>query len=212
MAHRHNDTSGSEASPAVDLSSCMHKHVFVGVCGGISAYKICHVVSRLAQAGADVTVAMTDAAQRFVGPLTFQALSAKPVITDVFEHVSVRDDGRLDPQHVSLARSVDVAIVAPCTMDCLARLAHGHASDPVCLVLSAVDLKRTPILLAPAMNAAMWGQASTKRNVETLKADGFVFVGPDSGWQACRTDGEGRMAEPDEILARVAEICAGQPN
>lgn len=212
MAHQQKDKDVPEADAATALSFCASKHIFVGVCGGISAYKVCHVVSGLAQAGADVTVAMTDGAQRFVGTLTFQSLSARPVITDVWDHVSVREDGRLDPQHVSLARSIDVAVVAPCTMDCLARIAHGHATDPVCLVLSAIDVRQKPILLAPAMNAAMWEQTSTQRNVQTLRADGFLFVGPDSGWQACRTNGEGRMAEPGEILSRIAEACVQRRN
>lgn len=173
--------------------------VLVGVTGGIAAYKTCTVVSRLAQAGARVTVAMTDGATRFVTPLTFQALSARPVYTSPWEHVESHD-----PQHVSLARELDVAVVAPCSMDCLARLATGRCDDVVTLILAAVDRARTPVLLAPAMNAAMWSQASTQRNVATLAADGFGFVGPVEGWQACRTSGVGRMSEPEEILEALA--------
>lgn len=171
----------------------------VGVTGGIAAYKACWLVSRLAQGGATVTVAMTESATRFVTPLTFQALSGKPVYTSPWQHVESQD-----PQHISLATSCDLAVVAPCTMDCLARLATGRTDDVVTLILSAVDRAKTPVLLAPSMNAVMWAQPSTRRNVETLRGDGFEFVGPDEGWQACRTVGAGRMAEPDAILAAVA--------
>jgi phosphopantothenoylcysteine decarboxylase/phosphopantothenate--cysteine ligase len=169
--------------------------VLVGVTGGIAAYKAATLVSRLAQAGAEVTVAMTDAATRFVAPLTFQALSARTVYTSAWEHVESKD-----PQHISLARAVDLAVVAPCTMDCMARLAAGLTDDVVTLILSAVDRTRAPVLLAPAMNEVMWQQASTKRNLELLRSDGFEFIGPETGWQACRTVGVGRMSEPEQIL------------
>jgi phosphopantothenoylcysteine decarboxylase len=175
------------------------RRVLVGVTGGIAAYKTCWVVSRLAQAGATVTVAMTESATRFVTPLTFQALSGRPVYTSPWQHVESHD-----PQHIALATSTDLAVVAPCTMDTLAKLATGRTDDVVTLILSAVDRAKTPVLLAPSMNAAMWAQPSTQRNLETLRGDGFGFVGPDEGWQACRTVGAGRMAEPEEILAAVA--------
>lgn len=173
--------------------------MIVGVTGGIAAYKTAMVVSRLAQAGAEVTVCMTEAATRFVTPLTFQALSGRPVYTSAWEHIESRD-----PQHISLATSADVALVAPCTMDCMSKLATGRTDDVVTLILSAVDRSRTPVLLAPSMNAVMWSQASTQRNARTLREDGFVLVGPDDGWQACRTVGTGRMSEPEAILAAVA--------
>jgi phosphopantothenoylcysteine decarboxylase/phosphopantothenate--cysteine ligase len=175
------------------------RRILVGVTGGIAAYKTCTVVSRLAQAGSEVTVLMTEAAARFVSPLTFQALSGRPVYTSPWEHVESHD-----PQHVALATRADLAVVAPCTMDCLARLAIGLTGDVVCLVLSAVDRSRTPVLLAPSMNAAMWAQPSTRRNLDTLAADGYRIVGPGEGWQACRTVGAGRMSEPEEILAAIA--------
>jgi phosphopantothenoylcysteine decarboxylase/phosphopantothenate--cysteine ligase len=173
--------------------------VLVGVGGGIAAYKTCTLVSRLAQAGAEVTVAMTDGAARFVTPLTFQALSGRPVYADPWAHVESSD-----PQHIATARALDAAIVAPCTMNLMAKLATGLCDDAVTLILAAVDRARTPVLLAPAMNAAMWGQPSTQRNLATLRADGFAIVGPAEGWQACRTSGPGRMVEPEELLAAVA--------
>jgi phosphopantothenoylcysteine decarboxylase/phosphopantothenate--cysteine ligase len=169
------------------------------VTGGIAAYKSATLVSRLAQAGAQVTVAMTPAATRFVTPLTFQALSGRPVYTSAWEHVESND-----PQHIATAGSLDAAIVAPCSMDTLARLASGRADDVVTLILSAVDRSRTPVLLAPSMNAVMWSQPATQRNVRTLIADGFTLVGPAAGWQACRTVGVGRMEEPEVLIEALA--------
>jgi phosphopantothenoylcysteine decarboxylase/phosphopantothenate--cysteine ligase len=179
--------------------------IIVGVTGGIAAYKSATLVSRLAQAGAQVTVAMTDAATRFVTPLTFQALSARPVYTSQWEHIESQD-----PQHISLASAADVAVVAPCTMDCMARLATGRTDDVVCLILSAIDRRKTPVLLAPSMNDVMWGQPATQRNLETLKADGFKVVGPASGWQACRHVGPGRMVEPEELFEAVRGALVGR--
>ena len=179
--------------------------IIVGVTGGIAAYKACTLVSRLAQAGAEVTVLMTPAATQFVGPITFQALSGRAVYTSAWEHVESKD-----PQHISLARSASLAIVAPCSMDCMARLATGLTDDVVTLVLSAVDRARVPVLLAPAMNEAMWGQASTQRNARTLVGDGFELVGPAEGWQACRTVGAGRMVEPEDLLARIRAVLASR--
>ena len=185
--------------------SLRDRHIIVGVTGGIAAYKTCTLVSRLAQAGAEVTVLMTPSATKFVTPLTFQALSARPVYTSAWEHVESHD-----PQHVSLASRADLAVVAPCTMDCISALATGRTDDVVTLVLSAVDRSRTPVLLAPSMNAAMLAQPSTQRTLATLESDGFALIGPDEGWQACRTVGAGRMTEPEEILAHITELLSGR--
>lgn len=174
------------------------KRILVGVTGGIAAYKTCTLVSRLTQAGAQVTVAMTPAATRFVGPITFQALSGNPVYTSAWEHIESHD-----PQHINLARAANLAIVAPCSMDTLAKLAVGLTDDAVTLILSAIDRQKTPVLLAPSMNETMWNQPSTRRNCETLVADGFTLIGPGTGWQACRTVGAGRMSEPEVLLEAV---------
>lgn len=174
------------------------RRVIVCVTGGIAAYKSATVVSRLAQAGAEVTVCMTEAATRFVTALTFQALSGRPVYTSQWEHVESQD-----PQHISLARSAECVVVAPCTMDCMAKLATGRTDDVVALVLSAVDRAKTPVLLAPSMNDIMWKQPATQRNARTLAEDGYGFIGPGEGWQACRTVGVGRMSEPEEILEAI---------
>jgi phosphopantothenoylcysteine decarboxylase/phosphopantothenate--cysteine ligase len=171
------------------------KRVIVGITGGIAVYKVATVVSRLAQAGAQVTVCMTEPATRFVAPLTFQALSANPVYTSAWQHVESQD-----PQHISLATRADLALVAPCTMNTMAKLAQGFTDDVVTLILSAVNVKRTPVLLAPAMNEVMWAQPSTQRNLERLREDGYRFIGPEEGWQACRAVGPGRMSEPERII------------
>ncbi|MHC4082744.1 MAG: flavoprotein, partial [Planctomycetota bacterium] len=182
------------------------RRVIVGVTGGIACYKVAHVVSRLVQAGSVVTVAMTDAATRFVGPLTFQALSGRPVYTRQWTHVESQD-----PQHVNLARAASAMVIAPCTMDTLARLAHGRADDVVTLIAAALDWSRQPLLLAPAMNEAMWKQPSTQRNLAQVQADGCRIIEPTAGWQACRTVGMGRMAEPETILEAVMSAVAAAP-
>lgn len=177
------------------MAGAKAQRVIVGVTGGIACYKVAHVVSRLTQAGVEVTVAMSGGAARFVTPLTFQALSGRPVYTSQWEHVETHD-----PQHVSLARSADAMLVAPCTMDMLARLAVGRADDVVSLIAAAVDRGRQPLLLAPSMNEVMWNQPATQRNLKQLCDDGCRIIEPGEGWQACRTEGVGRMAEPEDIL------------
>lgn len=198
--------SATAPGPLPGGSAFAGRRIFVGITGGIAAYKTATLVSRLAQAGAEVTVAMTEAATHFISPLTFQALSARPVYTSSWQHVESRD-----PQHIALASAADAAIVAPCSMDCLARLATGRADDVVCLILAAVDRARTPVLLAPAMNTVMWDQPSTQRNLATLKSDGFTIVGPADGWQACRNVGPGRMTEPDDLVTALAQALKPGP-
>jgi phosphopantothenoylcysteine synthetase/decarboxylase len=200
--HRHVPT---QRLPGALGDAARGKRVLVGVTGGIAAYKTAMVVSRLVQAGADVTVAMTDGATRFVAPLTFQALSGRPVYTTPWEHIEAQD-----PQHIALASAASLAIVAPCTMDCLARLATGRSDDVVTLILSAIDRARCPVLLAPAMNETMWGQPATQRNLRTVREDGFEIIGPEDGWQACRQVGPGRMSEPEAILERAAALLVAR--
>lgn len=177
------------------------RRIIVGLTGGIACYKMGEVVSRLTQAGASVTVLMTGAATRFVSPLTFQALSGRPVYTSPWQHIEAHD-----PQHISLARSADLMLIAPCTMDTLARLALGRADEIVSLVSAGIDRAEVPVLLAPSMNAVMWNQPSTQRNLTQLRDDHFEIIGPETGWQACRTTGPGRMAEPPTILSRIDQL------
>ena len=185
------------------LEDLHDRRVLICVCGGIAAYKACSVVSTLAQAGTEVHVAMTESAARFVTPLTFQSLSGRAVFTSVWDSID-----QADPQHVRMAGGLDVVLVAPCTMNMMAVLASGRADDAVSTILSAVDRTQTPVLLAPSMNANMWNQPATRRNLETLQSDGFGVVQPEEGWQACRTSGPGRMVEPDHLVEAMATAVA----
>lgn len=172
------------------------RKVLVGLSGGIACYKIATLVSRLAQRGAEVRVIMTEAATRFVAPLTFQALSGNVVLTSIWD-----SDDRPDSQHVGLARWCDLFILAPATVDCLAKIAHGLTPDLVTLTANALPAS-TPMLIAPAMNADMWDHPATQRNLAWLSDNlpNLTQVGPEEGWQACRTMGLGRMSEPEAIL------------
>ena len=178
----------------------------MGVCAGIASYKVCGVVSTLAQAGAEVTVAMTSDAQRFVTPLVFQSLAGRPVLTSPWESASPAD-----PQHIRAAAELDAYLVAPCTMDMLAKLASGRCDDMVSLLAASIDRSRTRVLLAPSMNEAMWRQPATQRNIAVLRGDGFGVIDPASGWQACRAVGPGRLPEPDDLIAVLAEAL-GRPH
>lgn len=172
--------------------SLNHTQILLGVTGGVAAYKAAELCRLLVKAEADVRVAMTDAAQQFVTPLTFQALSGKPVLTSLW--VSAAAHGM---DHIAASRDVDLILVAPATADFLAKLVHGRADD----VLSSLCLARqTRLVVAPAMNQAMWAAAATQRNVARLREDGVDVLGPASGEQACGEVGLGRMLEPAEIL------------
>ncbi len=172
------------------------RSILVCVCGGIAAYKVCDVVSKLAQARANVTVAMTAESQNFVGATTFRALSANPVYTDLWEPLEGKD-----PQHIRLAQNADLILVAPCTANTLSKMANGIADDLVSTLLLAANPKT--VLIAPAMNEAMWNHPATQRNAKRVFDDGVQFVGPGAGWQACRTIGVGRMSEAAEILEAI---------
>jgi len=169
--------------------------VAVGVGGGIAAYKVCQVVSALVQRGCGVSVAMTVNAARFVGPLTFQALTARQVFTSLWETA-----GYYDPQHLRLTETADLFLVAPATADLIGKFASGLADDLVSTLMIGRDC---PALLAPAMNTRMWENPIVQRNIATLRDLGYAFVEPTEGWLACRTVGQGRMAEPETILAAV---------
>ena len=174
-----------ESRVGIERMSLAHKKILLGVTGGIAAYKAAELCRLLVKAGADVEVAMTAAAQRFVTPLTFQALSGKPVLAATAD----AGDGMA---HIHASRGADLILVAPASADFLARLAHGRADD----LLSALCLARACALaVAPAMNREMWGAAPTRRNLEQLRADGVRVLGPAAGAQACGETGPGRMLE-----------------
>ena len=173
--------------------------------GGIACYKAAEVVSKLVQAGAGVSVAMTEAAQKFIAPLTFQSLSGRQVFTSTWEASE-----RYDPQHIGLTDRADLMIVAPATANIIGKLATGLADDLVS-ALAMTALSVCPILLAPAMNTRMWENPIVQGNLRRLAEVGILTVGPGEGWLACRTIGKGRMAEPAEILAAAREILRKQP-
>jgi len=177
--------------------------VLVGVGGGIAAYKVCPVVSRLVQRGCGVTVAMTEAAARFVAPLTFQTLTHRQVFTTLWA-----TDGHYDPHHLSLTERADLFLVAPATANLIGKFSSGIADDLVSTLMTARDC---PALLASAMNARMWENPVVQRNVATLRELGFGFVGPEEGRLACGTIGRGRMAEPETIIEAVAKMLKEHP-
>ena len=171
------------------------KRIALGVTGGIAAYKAAELVRLLIKQGATVQVAMSEAATRFVTPVTFQALSGHPVFTDQWDPRMANNMA-----HINLSREADVLLVAPATADFLAKVANGLADD----LLSTLTLARDcPLLVAPAMNKQMWENPATQRNIATLRGDGVTLLGPAAGEQACGESGLGRMIEAEEIVAEV---------
>ena len=178
------------------------KHIVVALTGGIACYKTATLVSRLVQSGADVRVLMTESATRFVGELTLRSLSGMPVLTSLWQA-----DDHPDSQHVGVARWADLMVIAPATANILAKLAHGLTDDIVSLTACALP-NQTPLLLVPAMNTDMWANPMVQQNVATLASlDHITLIGPDAGWQACRTQGAGRMSEPEAILEVILAKC-----
>lgn len=181
-----------ESPPGIETVSLESKKIILGVTGGIAAYKAAELCRLLVKAGAEVQVVMTMAAQQFVTPLTFQALSGKPVLTSLWNAAS--GDGM---DHIHLSRDADLLLVAPASADFMARLAQGRADD----LLTTLCLARTcRLAIAPAMNREMWAAAATRRNLAQLHADGLSVLGPAAGEQACGEVGLGRMLEPIDIL------------
>lgn len=173
------------------------KRVLLGVSAGIAAYKSADLVRRLGEAGAQVQVAMTPGATAFVGPLTLQAVSGRPVRSELLDPEAEAGMG-----HIELARWPDLILVAPATANFLARLSHGLANDLLTTLCLATE--RT-ILLAPAMNRLMWANAATQDNVATLQRRGLRLLGPAQGDQACGEVGPGRMLEPTELVQAVVD-------
>ena len=184
--------------------------ILLAVGGGIAAYKSAILCSRLAQGGFDVRVVMTSSSSHFIGAATFAALSGNPVAHSGDQSDQADSGGGIfDPQHhplgahIELTQCAKLMIVAPCTANLMAKFASGIADD---LVSTAYLQSSCPVLCAPAMSATMWNQPSVQRNHAQLKADGVHIIGPDSGWLSCRVKGEGRMSEPDAILAIATEL------
>jgi phosphopantothenoylcysteine decarboxylase/phosphopantothenate--cysteine ligase len=180
------------------------RRILLVIGGGIAAYKALDLIRRLRERGAAVRPVMTEAAQHFVTPLSVGALAADHVFTDLFDRQDEQDVG-----HIRLAREADVILVAPATADLMGKLANGLADDLASAILLASD---RPVLMAPAMNPKMWAHPATRRNRATLEKDGVRFVGPGKGEMAESGEaGEGRMAEPLEIVAAVEALLDGRP-
>ena len=175
------------------------KHILLGVTGGIAAYKSCEVVRLLKKAGHRVSVVMTQAACEFVSPLTFQALSGEPVLTDLGQSNNAM-------AHIQAVRNADLLLIAPATANTVAKIAHGIADNLLTTMVAARG--RCPLAIAPAMNVEMWYNPANIRNINQLQQDGAVLFLPDSGDLACGEKGFGRMKEPAEIIDLIEDIWA----
>lgn len=173
------------------------KHILLGVTGGIAAYKSVELLRLLKKAGADVDVAMTEAALRFVGKTTFEVLSENPVITDLWE------DSHGSVAHIDVATRCDAAVIAPATANCIAKLAHGLADDALTTTFLAVT---APVMICPAMNTHMYENIRVQRNLDVLEQDGIHILDPDTGSLACKTTGPGRLPDPRLIVDRMEQM------
>lgn len=177
------------------------RKVLVGVTGGIAAYKAAEIVSRLRKLNVEVHVAMTKSATEFITPLTLQSLSTNPVYVDMFD-----EPKHWNVEHIALAEHIDAVIVAPATANILAKMTTGLADDFLSTVLLAT---RAPIFVAPAMNHAMYHHPATQDNLTRLSERGIRIIGPNTGFQACGTEGVGRMSEAVEIVESLAQFFSG---
>jgi phosphopantothenoylcysteine decarboxylase/phosphopantothenate--cysteine ligase len=187
--------SDSQSSASGPLTG---RSIVLGVCGSIAAYKGADLCSKLVQLGAEVTVVMTDAATKLVGPLTFQALTGRHVVVDPYTH----EEG-VHVEHIGLADRAELFVVAPATANFLAKAAHGIADDVLTSSLLAVTC---PVLIAPAMNVRMWQHNAVAKNAAACRDLGYEVLEPGAGFLACRDVGAGRLPEPADIAERAAAI------
>jgi len=197
----HND----DHSSLEDGQSPAGYELLLCVTGGVACYKSADLASRLTRSGAAVTVAMTENACRFVTPLTFQTVTRNRVFTTLWPAAEDHDSG-----HISLTERADLMIVAPATANTLGKIANGIADDLVSTMAMSAS-GACPILVAPAMNSRMWDSPAVRNNIETLKARGTHFIGPNVGPLACGTTGPGRMSEPAEIFSAVLSLLQNVP-
>ena len=182
------------------------RHIVLGLTGGVAAYKAAEFCRLLVKSGATVQVVMTDAACRFITPLTLQALSGRPVYTSQWD-----DRPASGMAHIDLSREADAILVAPASADFIAQLAQGRAGELLPLLCLARPRERAPLLLAPAMNREMWAHPATQRNLRQAAADGAHVLAVAHGQQACGEVGEGRMLEPEELLEELIAFLAPKP-
>src|SRR5688572_13365226 len=171
--------------------------IALGVSGGIACYKAAEILRRLQDRGIDVVVVMTRGATQFVTPLTFRALSGNKVYADIFEGANSGSDFEGAFDHILVAQSIDLFLIAPATADCIARLAAGVADDFLTTFHLAVT---APVVIAPAMNSRMWEHPSVQANLKTLARRGVHIIDPEVGLMACKTSGPGRLAQVDDIV------------
>lgn len=176
----------------------MKKCVVMGITGSIAAYKACDIVSRLKKRGVDVCVILTQAGKEFITPLTLETISGNPVATDMFHR-----EAPWEVEHISLAKKADVFLVAPASANFLGKASAGMADDMLTTVLLAT---KAPVLIAPAMNSAMYENPAVQQNIKSLKARGFKFIEPASGLLACGDTGVGRLADIDTIVQKTMEL------
>jgi len=186
------------------------KHIVLGLTGGIACYKAAELCRALIKEGATVQVVMTEAAAKFITPVTMQALSNRPVYDSQWD---AREGNNM--AHINLSREADAILIAPCSADFMAKLLHGRADDLLSLMCLARPIDKVPLLIAPAMNREMWAHPATQRNLAQLKADGTTVFDVGAGDQACGETGDGRMLEPEELLQDVVsffqpKVLAGQ--
>lgn len=177
--------------------------VLLIISGSIAAYKSLEVIRRLSERGVTVSGVLTHGGAQFITPLAVTAVSGQPTYTDLF---SPKDEGEMG--HIRLTRDADLVVVAPASADIMAKMAHGIADD---LATAALLANTKPLLIAPAMNPTMWAHPATRRNVKQLISDGAVLIEPGDGAAACGEFGEGRMAEPNAIVACIIEALKHQP-
>jgi phosphopantothenoylcysteine decarboxylase/phosphopantothenate--cysteine ligase len=186
------------------------KHLILGLTGGIACYKSAELVRLLTKAGATVQVVMTEAATRFITPLTLQALSGREVFESTWDPREAGGQANHMP-HINLSREADAILIAPATADFMARLLHGRCDDLLSLMCVARPIDRVPLIIAPAMNREMWQHPATQRNVQQLQADGAVVLDVGQGEQACGEVGDGRMLEPWEIVEELEAFFQPKP-
>lgn len=194
------NTAGYNANKAC-LADLTSKKIILGVTGGIAAYKAAYIASSLTQRGADVHVVMTEHATKLVGPATFRGLTGNIVITGVFDEPRVHEI-----THVSLPETADLFLVAPATANFIGKLANGIADDMLSTMALVV---RCPVIIAPAMNVNMWRNPAVVANIDRLRQFEYKIIEPEAGRLACGTEGTGRLADPEQILAAVDEVLTG---
>ena len=195
------DTATVEESECIDMPGVLKgKNIILGVCGGIAAYKSVELLRLLAKEEACIRVVMTKAATAFVGPITFQALSRGPVLTDLFHR-----NGASEIEHIGWAEDADAVVIAPATANIIGKIAHGIADDPLTTLLLAVQV---PVLIAPSMNVRMYQNPITQDNLRRLKAFGFHLLQPETGPMACGDSGMGRLPEPQTIVESLMRLVS----